>query len=316
MWGHANMEGREVWYDVQPRSVAQICFIGWRTCCVHRASHRSGWRLPQMACSLSTLHCPVRASAPCCHARLLRQRSVGFAWVAPAHVQAPRLIAWLCHGTGERIAIEVDGAHKFSSNTHAPGGSIIAHHRLLVARGWAVIHVPSYVWGALDSSGRRAWLLRARSCFGAPLKAAQQVPARCILRVSHEVFACCACLVGGVCCAAAQNCSGPADTRVRGHRRYSARASGRRRPRRCRPGLHRVLGLCQGLLMWPPSSRRSGSWTAWPVRRAPRRSPIPMPVLLGFKLQGFQGFFAYPILDSVSSAARAAGFPMPQRLFG
>ena len=66
--------------------------------------------------------------------------------------------------TGELIAIEVDrlSSGNFSTNTYAPGGHIIAQHRLLMARGWAVIHVPLYIWARLDNAVRGAWLLQAR----------------------------------------------------------------------------------------------------------------------------------------------------------
>ena len=40
---------------------------------------------------------------------------------------------------------------------------MLARHRLLAARGWAVISVPSYVWNELDDAGRGAWLMQARS---------------------------------------------------------------------------------------------------------------------------------------------------------
>ena len=39
---------------------------------------------------------------------------------------------------------------------------MLARHRLLAARGWAVISVPYYVWYELDDAGRGAWLLQAR----------------------------------------------------------------------------------------------------------------------------------------------------------
>lgn len=77
------------------------------------------------------------------------------------------------HGTGELIAIEVHGRHQFTSNTRAPTGRILARHRLLVARGWAVTHVPSYVWGMLDDAVRGAWLLQARRHPAAQTQASQ-----------------------------------------------------------------------------------------------------------------------------------------------
>ena len=89
----------------------------------------------------------------------------------------------LCAGTGELVAVEVHGRHQFSANTRAPAGRIIARHRLLVARGWAVIHVPGYMWGALDDAVRGAWLLQARRhlcCFnvGSPVASACAVMSR------------------------------------------------------------------------------------------------------------------------------------------
>ena len=35
-------------------------------------------------------------------------------------------------------------------------------NRLLMARGWAVIHVPLYIWDRLNDAVRSAWLLQAR----------------------------------------------------------------------------------------------------------------------------------------------------------
>lgn len=88
---------------------------------------------------------------------------------ARAHLPAALSYCWprgCVRETGELIAIEVEGPHRFSNNTHVPGGSIIAQHRLLVARGWAVIHVPHYMWAKLDNAVRGAWLLQARCHFG------------------------------------------------------------------------------------------------------------------------------------------------------
>ena len=84
---------------------------------------------------------------------------------ARAHLPVSLPYSWP-HGcvreTGELIAIEVDSAQSFSNNTYAPGGHIIAQHRLLVARGWEVIHVPQHMWDRLDNAVRGAWLLQAR----------------------------------------------------------------------------------------------------------------------------------------------------------
>ena len=63
---------------------------------------------------------------------------------------------------GERIALEADGPYHFAANTLAPGGALLARHRLLAARGWAVISVPYYVWNELNDNGRGAWLMQAR----------------------------------------------------------------------------------------------------------------------------------------------------------
>ena len=87
-----------------------------------------------------------------------------FAW---AHMPASLPNCWphgCVHETGELIAIEVDRLSfgNFSNNTYAPGGRISAQHRLLVARGWAVIHVPRYMWAKLDNAVRGAWLLQAQ----------------------------------------------------------------------------------------------------------------------------------------------------------
>ena len=69
--------------------------------------------------------------------------------------------------TGEQIALEVNGQHDFSNNTRVPTGSLISRHRLLMARGWAVIHVPIYLWAELTDAVRGAWLLQARHRFHA-----------------------------------------------------------------------------------------------------------------------------------------------------
>ena len=38
---------------------------------------------------------------------------------------------------------------------------MLARHRLLAARGWAVISVPLYVWNELNDAARGAWLMQA-----------------------------------------------------------------------------------------------------------------------------------------------------------
>ncbi|KAK9841811.1 hypothetical protein WJX81_004571 [Elliptochloris bilobata] len=48
----------------------------------------------------------------------------------------------------------------FTANTRSPGGSMIARHRLLSARGWAVISVPYFLWEELTDDVRGAWLLQ------------------------------------------------------------------------------------------------------------------------------------------------------------
>ncbi len=70
-------------------------------------------------------------------------------------------------GTGERIAVMAVGPHHISTNTRAPSGRFIAKHRLLAARGWAIVCVPDYVWAKLDHALQDAWLLQARHLFGA-----------------------------------------------------------------------------------------------------------------------------------------------------
>lgn len=56
----------------------------------------------------------------------------------------------------------MDGQGRFFANSHAPSGNMIIRHRLLAARGWAVLSVPHYLWAELSSDLRRAWLLQAR----------------------------------------------------------------------------------------------------------------------------------------------------------
>ena len=78
-----------------------------------------------------------------------------------SHARAASLTP-LVGRAGERIALEADGPYHFAANTLAPGGAMLARHRLLAARGWAVISVPGYVWKELEDAGRGAWLMQAR----------------------------------------------------------------------------------------------------------------------------------------------------------
>ena len=78
-----------------------------------------------------------------------------------SHARAASLTP-LVGRAGERIALEADGPYHFAANTLAPGGAVLARHRLLAARGWAVISVPGYVWKELEDAGRGAWLMQAR----------------------------------------------------------------------------------------------------------------------------------------------------------
>lgn len=58
----------------------------------------------------------------------------------------------------ERIAIEVDGPHHFTANTCQPLGEMLARHKLLKARGWAVISVPFYSWSNKSTDLRIKYL--------------------------------------------------------------------------------------------------------------------------------------------------------------
>ena len=55
-----------------------------------------------------------------------------------------------CTTAGERICIEVDGPHHFSTNTLRPSGENLARQRLLRARGWAVVSIPFCKWSDKD----------------------------------------------------------------------------------------------------------------------------------------------------------------------
>ena len=114
--------------------------------------------------------------APALAARMLACSAttlIGFCVLAPlvlmrtvqrrTHSQARAVILTSLVGrAGERIALEVDGPHHFAANTLAPGGGMLARHRLLAARGWAVVSVPYYAWDQLNNAGRGAWLMQAR----------------------------------------------------------------------------------------------------------------------------------------------------------
>ena len=63
---------------------------------------------------------------------------------------------------GGRIALAAEGQGRFFANSHLPTGNMIVRHRLLAARGWAVLSVPYYLWAELSEDLRRAWLFQAR----------------------------------------------------------------------------------------------------------------------------------------------------------
>jgi hypothetical protein len=69
----------------------------------------------------------------------------------------------LCARAGKDIAIEVDGPHHFTANTHAVLGEARARRKLLTHRGWAVISVPFFRWAGQEDAARAAWLLRVRT---------------------------------------------------------------------------------------------------------------------------------------------------------
>ena len=115
----------------------------------------------------AALACPVTAR---CLRRLIMGRGscIGASFGArplcarcPVHVQ--RLLCDArCSDAGERIALEADGPFQFTANTLAPCHRLITRHRLLAARGWLLISMPSYLWQRLNDAGRGAWLLQAR----------------------------------------------------------------------------------------------------------------------------------------------------------
>ncbi|GAB4822437.1 hypothetical protein N2152v2_009483 [Parachlorella kessleri] len=61
---------------------------------------------------------------------------------------------------GERIALEVDGPHHFTSNTFQPLGEMYARRSLLEARGWRVVSLPFYHWSGASEEQRQALLRR------------------------------------------------------------------------------------------------------------------------------------------------------------
>lgn len=94
--------------------------------------------------------------------RLLKCRIDLLSRVASVSMSSDNWLRGCVHGTGERIALQMDRPSEYSFNTYAPSGPTIAQHRLLMARGWAVIRVPGYMWMKLDDAVRGAWLLQAR----------------------------------------------------------------------------------------------------------------------------------------------------------
>ena len=115
----------------------------------------------------AALACPVTAR---CLGRLIvgRGSCIGASFgvwslCARCPVHAHRLLCDArCSDAGERIALEADGPYHFTANTLAPNHRLIMRHRLLAARGWLLISVPSYLWQRLNDAGRGAWLLQAR----------------------------------------------------------------------------------------------------------------------------------------------------------
>ena len=144
-------------------------------CCASTAWRTSTRRGPRTACSPSTSRCLVRrAGAPDLHTGMPHENPdrvlcVGALGALICTVQRPTFsqaraasLTPLVVRAGERIALEADGPSHFNANTLAPGGPMLARHRLLAARGWAVISVPYYVWNELKDDGRGAWLMQAR----------------------------------------------------------------------------------------------------------------------------------------------------------
>ena len=107
-----------------------------------------------LACSITTL-IGFGAQTPWLRMRKV-QRSTS------RQTRAMSLTPLVVGRAGERIALEADGPSHFAANTLAPGGAMLARNRLLVARGWAVISVPYYVWAELNDDARGAWLMQAR----------------------------------------------------------------------------------------------------------------------------------------------------------
>ena len=63
---------------------------------------------------------------------------------------------------GEKICIEVDGPHHFSTNTLKPSGENLARQRLLQARGWAVASIPFFKWSGKDDDDHVKLLQKVR----------------------------------------------------------------------------------------------------------------------------------------------------------
>lgn len=65
------------------------------------------------------------------------------------------------------FAIEVDGPHHFTVNTHDPLGETLARRKQLEARGWTVISIPFFDWNNKTRDSRLEYLHTVRSlpCF-------------------------------------------------------------------------------------------------------------------------------------------------------
>lgn len=66
---------------------------------------------------------------------------------------------------GERICIEVDGPHHFSTNTLRPSGENLARQRLLRARGWGVVSIPFFKWSDKDDDDHAKLLQQVSANF-------------------------------------------------------------------------------------------------------------------------------------------------------
>ena len=162
----------------------------------------------------------------------------------------------MARGAGEHIALEADGPYHFAANTLAPGGAMLARHRLLAARGWAVISVPSYVWNELADAARGAWLMQARllrSPLGAvclvslPVRAPSAGAAHSEHMPPHRCGGVRALLV---LCGPAERWASASGVRCR---QSVARARRRRPLQHSRPA---PRGPCPALRSWLPCSRR------------------------------------------------------------